>query len=182
MRLFVGIEFPSAVLDKLAGYQAALRKSGASGRFKRRDNFHLTLKFLGEIPAEKIAELTDQLTASTATFRPFSLKLGQLGRFGQGEVTRVLWLDVAGETGQLKSLQANVEKELAQLGFKSDRRPWQPHITLAQDVRLAASLPWGQCPLPQVSFAVTEFALVLSEEIDRKRVYTPIHTFPLRGE
>jgi 2'-5' RNA ligase len=181
MRLFVGIEFPAKIIDALAAVQGELRAHCERGRFKRRENFHLTLKFLGEVAAGDLSLLTGPLAKVAAGFDPFRLQLGRLGQFGGGGAIRVAWVDVAGDTEPLKSLQGQVEEVLATLGFQLENRPWRPHITLAQDVVLAAGAPsWAAYKIDRTAFSVAEFAVILSEEIDRRRVYTPIHRFPLK--
>lgn len=181
MRLFVGIEFPENIIAALEQIQGRLRQNSERGRFKRRENFHLTLKFLGEVPAAQADRLAASLAAAAAD-RPFSIALGRLGQFGAGSPIRTVWVDVAGDLGPLADLQRAVEQALVPLGFPAERRPWRPHITLAQDVTLVPGAPsWDAYAVDRAPFAVTEFALILSEERDRKRIYTPIETFTLPG-
>ena len=179
MRLFIGIEFPPTVAAALAKCQNDLRQRAERGRFKRQENFHLTLQFLGEVPADE-AERISQTLKGVGGGGPLTLQLGQLGQFGHGSPIRVVWVDVAGDTERLKTLQEKVQQELANIGFPPERRPWRPHITLAQDVAFTGGTPaWNEFPVDPAPFTVTEFDLILSEEIERRRVYTPIHRFPL---
>ncbi len=182
MRLFVGIEFPEKIVAALAAVQAELRGHSQRGRFKRRENFHLTLKFLGEVPAADVPLLTPPLAAVAAAAAPFVIGLGRVGQFGSGSPVRTVWADVAGDLERLQSLQGKVEQALVPAGFPAERRPWRPHVTLAQDLVLAPGAPpWGVYKADVTRFTVQEYALILSEEIDRRRVYTPIARFPLRG-
>jgi 2'-5' RNA ligase len=182
MRLFVGIELPEKIIAALEAVQAELRGRSQRGRFKRRENFHVTLKFLGEVPAADVPLLVPPLTAAAAAGGSFAISLGRLGQFGGGVPVRTVWVDVAGETAALAALQGRVEQELAGHGFPREQRAWRPHITLAQDVVLQPGAPpWGAYRIDRATFTVREFALILSEEIDRRRVYTPIRRFPLPG-
>ncbi|HMM20225.1 MAG TPA: RNA 2',3'-cyclic phosphodiesterase [Selenomonadales bacterium] len=182
MRLFVGIEFPPAAEAALAKCQDDLRRRAERGRFKSRENFHLTLQFLGEVPEDGIARLRQALKEA-AGGGPFTLRLGRLGQFGQDNPVRVVWVDVGGDAERLQALQARVRQVLAGAGFPAERRRWQPHITLAQDVLFAGKTPaWSEIPVDPVPFAVTEFTLLLSEERERRRVYTPLYRFSLRED
>jgi 2'-5' RNA ligase len=182
MRLFIGIEFPEKTVAVLAAVQAELRGHSQRGRFKRRENFHLTLKFLGEVPSSDVPLLAPPLAAVAAAEAPFAIRLGRLGQFGAGSPIRTVWADVAGDLGRLQSLQGKVEQALVPAGFPAERRPWRPHVTLAQDVALAPGAPpWSAYRVDGTRFTVREYALILSEEIDRRRVYTPIARFPLKG-
>lgn len=178
MRLFVGIEFPTRILEGLALCQEAVRAKAAKGRFKRRENFHLTLKFLGEVATDRLPELQKVLGAIREP--RFSLHLGHLGQFGGGNPVRVVWVDVAGDMAQMIRLQQRVEAGLGPIGFAAESRPWRPHITLAQDVVFAGEKPdWNKVAVPQDLFVAEEFALILSEEVERRREYTPIQRIPL---
>ena len=182
MRLFIGIEFPERVIAALAAAQSELRGNSVRGRFKRRENFHLTLKFLGEVPSADVALLTAPLTAVAAAAGPFAIGLGKVGQFGSGSPVRTVWVDAAGDLGRLQDLQGRVEQALVPLGFPAERRPWRPHVTLAQDVvPVPAAPPWSAYQVDDRPFTVTEYALILSEEIDHRRLYTPIARFPLQG-
>ncbi len=97
MRLFIGIEFPEKIVVALAAVQAELRGYSQRGRFKRRENFHLTLKFLGEVPSGGVPLLTPPLAAIAAANGPFAIGLGRLGQFGSGSPIRTVWADVAGD-------------------------------------------------------------------------------------
>lgn len=181
MRLFVAVEFPPLLIEALTAAQQDIRLHAEKGRFKRSENFHLTLKFLGETPPAAIDRLTACLQQAAKQSRPFTLSLGQPGLFGARPPIRTIWLGLSGETEKLQALQQAVETACLTAGFAAEQRPYSPHITLAQAV---IPRPGGSClpqEVPSHSFAVHEFALVQSEEKDRKRVYTPLHCFPLKA-
>ncbi len=122
------------------------------------------------------------LAAAATAVGPFAAGLGRLGQFGGGVPVRTVWVDVGGETAALQALQGRVEQALAGCGFPPEQRAWRPHITLAQDVvPLPGAPPWSAYQVGRTTFKVREFALILSEEIDRRRVYTPIERFTLQG-
>lgn len=178
MRLFVAVEFPPRVMDALAAVQREIREKVERGRFKRGENFHLTLKFLGETPARTVDKLADLLEPAAKQHSAFRLTLGEVGTFGSRPPIRVVWLGLGGELEKLLALQQAVEAACEQAGFARERRAYSPHITLAQEVLPRAGQDF-MSRLPEVAFAVSEYALVLSEEKDRKRIYTPLKTFQL---
>lgn len=181
MRLFVAVEFPPFIIEALIAAQQDIRLQAEKGRFKRSENFHLTLKFLGETSPAAIGRLTGCLRQAAEQSNPFTLSLGQPGIFGARPPVRVVWLGLSGETDGLQMLQQAVEAACQAAGFAAERRAYSPHITLAQDV---TPRPGSSClpqKVPSHSFAVDEFVLVKSEEKDRKRVYTPLHCFPLKA-
>lgn len=107
MRLFIGIEFPPEIIDGLCSLQDELRGLIKSGRFPVRENLHLTLQFLSEIPENRIAEINCELEAVALQHSTFQLSLGdRLGCFGQANPVRVVWLGIDGEVDALLCLQA----------------------------------------------------------------------------
>jgi 2'-5' RNA ligase len=121
MRLFIAIEFEDAA-DYLKQIQEQLPDAKAT--FPKQ--FHLTLKFLGEVEEDKVEEIKNKL--SKVKFEPFAAKLGEIGVFPSESFIRVVWVGV--EDGEkIIQLQQEIENTLTE--FKQDKR-FHPHITLAR--------------------------------------------------
>lgn len=98
---------------------------------------HLTLKFLGEItPAQ--AEQVKAGVQKAASGGAFTLRVGQLGCFPNPRRPKVLWVGIEGEVDKLQQLRDTVEAEIAPLGFPTEDRPFNPHLTLARTHRRTA--------------------------------------------
>jgi RNA 2',3'-cyclic 3'-phosphodiesterase len=148
MRMFVAIGLPPAVQVALAVARQFIQERAqsvgcaqelaTSARWVRPEGSHLTLKFLGNVPAEKTQAIGASLAQASAGIAPFPLEVGQIGAFPSLRRARVLWLGLSGDLEALGKLQAAVERELAALGFPVENRPFHPHLTLA---RLEAGLP-----------------------------------------
>ena len=134
IRTFVAIELPSDVLDALAAVQEKLRRGpgGAAGRWVKKEGIHLTLKFLGEVPSEKLQAIDQAVARACSNHPTFTLRVGSLGCFPNVRRPRVVWVGVHEETGQLAALQKDIERELAGLGFPPEVRAFTPHLTLAR--------------------------------------------------
>jgi len=133
LRLFVACELPPAVRDALGHVQEELRARGAGRlRWVRPEGIHLTLKFLGEVPAAKREAVENALAA--AVVAPFALdvRLGSLGGFGGRQRLRVIWVGLEGDVEGLAELAALIEEALGPLGFPREGRPFAPHLTLAR--------------------------------------------------
>lgn len=184
MRAFIGINFNTGVKNGISEVQSIVRQNTERGRFKYVGNFHITLKFLGEIQKDDIREINQVLTESSSLCKSFSLGIDKLGFFkGRGSI-HALWLGLGGELDSLIALQNSIEEGLADKGFKKDEKPYTPHITIAQDLILKTD--FGELEkavdlsiIP--SFWVKEISLIKSEQIQGKRIYTPISTFQLKG-
>jgi 2'-5' RNA ligase len=125
IRLFVALTLPADVRRRLAALC-----SGVSGaRWQRLDQFHLTLRFIGEVDeatGREIAEALDQVAIT-----PFPLAIAGVGSFGDRRRPQVLWAGVRPEP-ELERLQGRIESTLQRAGLPAERRKYQPHVTLAR--------------------------------------------------
>ncbi len=133
LRLFVACELPSEMKAALASLQDALRKKGAPRvRWVRPEGIHLTLKFLGAVPREKVAAICEALAPTVQGIPPLALSLAEVGTFGDRRGPRVVWVGTQGDLEPLARLQQRVERALEPLGFPPERRAFSPHLTLAR--------------------------------------------------
>lgn len=95
------------------------------------ERLHLTLKFLGEQPADRASALEGALAPVAARQAPLTLAMGGLGAFPNLRAPRVVWLGVAPDA-RLELLQHDVEHGCAALGFALDGRAFRPHVTLGR--------------------------------------------------
>ena len=134
MRLFVAAYPPPAACDDLAECLAGLNVTmaaarGVNTRLARRDTWHLTLAFLGEVDDEKAPRAVGALERVAAD--PPRLRLTGGGRFGRSRFT-VLWVGVGGEREPLIGLARQVRRELKRNRLPFDDRQFKPHLTVAR--------------------------------------------------
>jgi 2'-5' RNA ligase len=125
MRMFIAIELPSEVKAHLAELQKKL--DGHFAQLILAKEIHLTLKFLGEVDEQKIAEIKQKL--EKVDFGSFDASLGKPGVFPNESYVRVVWIGVE-PAESIIALQNKIEKSLAGL-FEQDTR-FSPHLTLAR--------------------------------------------------
>jgi 2'-5' RNA ligase len=134
LRVFVALNLPEATRQALWRAAAPLRDLGLPVRWARPDGVHLTLKFLGEVPEQRDAELRAALTRAVQGARALPLALGGFGAFPDFQRPRVVWAGVAPDPA-LELLQHRVEEAFAPLGFPTEARPFHPHLTLGRASR-----------------------------------------------
>jgi len=134
IRTFVAIELSAAIKSELARVQEMLKEKIATPhlRWVDAENVHLTLKFLGNVPQDRIQETAAALREACAGLSPFTMAISGLGCFPSTNNPRVVWVGVQEKTGSLKRLQERVEENLAILGFKPEGQPFRPHLTLGR--------------------------------------------------
>jgi 2'-5' RNA ligase len=113
-RLFVAISPPEDVKDKIEKAQQYLRRAlpGNIVRWTRREQFHLTLKFLGNVAATRMNELTEALHNACDGAGTLRLRAERIGFFPGARVPRVLWVGVHDKQNLLPQLQERVEMNL----------------------------------------------------------------------
>jgi 2'-5' RNA ligase len=139
MRLFIAIPLPDEVRDRVAAVQERLKKVPADVAWVRSEKFHLTLKFLGEVPDEKVAPVADVLSAAVRKFAPFAASLHGLGAFPAMCSPRVVWVGIRDGRQPLAELAEAVDGALQAVGFVREQRPYSAHLTLGR-VRSSGNL------------------------------------------
>ena len=140
IRSFIAIELPGELKSGLSQLQAQLKAAGhAPVKWVDPYSIHLTLKFLGNIDADRVDEITRVMEAAAREISPFHLEVRGLGAFPNLRRVQVVWVGVGGEVEQLGQLQRRLESGLAPLGFAPESREFRPHLTIAR-LRERASL------------------------------------------
>ena len=125
IRLFVAVPFPVEVRERLA-----LMSGGIPGaRWTAVDNFHLTVRFIGEVDRHGY----DDVVAALGRVRApgFDLTLARIDQFGKGDKARVLWIGVE-KNPPLLHLHERIESALVRAGLEPEGRKYSPHVTLAR--------------------------------------------------
>lgn len=130
MRLFVALDIPEEVRSALAALAAKLRPACKDAGWPRIEGLHVTLKFIGETPAENATKIQAAL-ASLPPRSPIPINFRGLGFFPNDRRPRVLWAGVQANAN-LASLAAAVDAALEPLGFPQEMRTFSPHLTLAR--------------------------------------------------
>ena len=168
MRLFIAAE-PHGAEEALAETLAALRDS-VRGRFVAPGSLHVTLAFLGDVPASRVDAASAALAAGCAQINgPFPVTLGDLGSFGKRS-RAILWQGFR-DAGALPELAAAVRAELTAAGFEFDRKSFRAHITLMRNADLSS----GALPTPYPADALIESAVLFRSDLSGPHpVYEPL--------
>jgi 2'-5' RNA ligase len=171
MRLFVALDLPWSLRERLSDLAMGL----AGARWVAPENYHITLRFIGEMPGHKAEEIDLALAALRA--RGFSLELAGVGTLEKAGRVTALWAGVA-RNPALEHLRGKIDTALQRAGVPAERRRFAPHVTLARlddraaEPRLAS---WVQShnlfrsePVP-----VEHFTLFSSQLGKEQSVYTP---------
>ena len=183
MRAFVALEVSGQVLDALVGFQGALASTGADIKLVERENFHLNLKFLGEISEKQGTEVKERLKALSVPGAV--VDLNGAGAFPSSSKPRVVW---AGVSQKHEALVVPIAQEVIRLleGIgEQDDRPYRPHITLArvrstQNLRALGNLLRENSDRGFGQVSLSEVKLKSSQLTPAGPVYKDMGVYPLR--
>lgn len=130
MRLFVAVFPPEPERAHLRQCLTAGGRRRAAFRLTPVQRWHVTLAFLGEVPATRLPEV-ERAVASVRRREPICLRIAGGGSFGGRRGSRVLWAGLDGDVPALVSMQANLRMALEAAGLPHDERPFTPHLTVA---------------------------------------------------
>lgn len=185
LRSFVAIPLAPGLRRDLAAWQRTLAARVGGVKWVEEENFHLTLKFLGDTPRHAVGDIQAALERVAAEHGPFEMVLREAGVFPPAGTPRVLWVGADGGEA-LASLQRGVDEALAALGWKPEDRAFQPHLTVGRVRRegprgdlgpaliTARNRVWG-------AMVVDGFALMQSTLTPRGPIYRELKHFPLAG-
>ena len=175
-RLFTGLAVPAQIADALRAYQGGL----PGARWIEPGDFHVTLRFLGDVEATTADDVVEAL--SEMRMRPaLTVTLDGLGIFG-GDKPRALYASVSPDAG-LTDLQAEQERLVRRAGVEPERRKFTPHVTLARLRRdatpEAAAFYLSQAPVfAPLAFAVDRVTLFSARESTGGGPYVAEAEFP----
>ncbi|MEA4815484.1 MAG: RNA 2',3'-cyclic phosphodiesterase [Lachnospiraceae bacterium] len=141
MRTFIAVEFNDELKNHMDGLAKYISKYSKTGNFTRRDNYHLTLRFIGETPTSDIELLCEAIQETAVRNEGFELFLSELGEFKR-ESKSVVWAGIKDDKRELSRLASSLEKSLELQGFPRDKKKFSPHITLGREVSLIRDLKY----------------------------------------
>lgn len=175
-RLFTGIEVPANI-----GFLLSLKRGGLQGaRWIDPENYHITLRFIGDVDRSTANEVVDGLDRLAMT-EGFSIRLDHLGAFG-GDKPRALFAGVENNEA-LHRLQGAQERIMQRLGLAPEGRKFVPHVSLARlrgtTAMEVARFLAGAGQFEPLAFPVTRFVLFSSRDSVGGGPYRVEEAYPL---
>jgi 2'-5' RNA ligase len=165
MRIFIGIDLDPEVRARIERFLEGVEGFASEARWVRPEALHITLKFIGEQPPERVEAITERLRRVEGS--AFEIRAGGYGFFPTAMAPRVFWIGIhAGP--QLAELAESIDIATAELGIPREDRPYSPHLTLARAGagRRSGSPKWRKGDGPNATFAVLEKRLAAMADLD----------------
>ena len=176
LRLFIAINFTNEIKDQLNKLAFELKKNTLSGRFTLRDNFHLTLVFIGETKDMERAIEAMEESIKKLRFSPFTISMEGLGKF-KGRDKDIYWVGIK-DNPFLNKLNETLTLELRKSEFNIKEQEFKPHLTLGRDVKLKKdfNLEDFKATIPKMLMEVDKIELMKSHRVNGKLTYTVVYT------
>lgn len=185
LRLFIAVEVPEAHKLSIERAIQKLRMAVPEARWTPRESWHVTVKFLGEVPDDRFDDVVRVARKVASDASSTDSNLTDVGAFPSLRRARVLWLGLDDSSGALARLAKNLESRYGRRGFRKESRDLHPHLTLA---RLRVPRPLaseveeaGPYKLETSSFPISEAVLFRSHLSPKGATYEALEKFPLTG-
>lgn len=179
-RIFIAVDISDEVRRKVSDYIETLRREFKNLKvgWEQAEKLHITLKFLGDAEAEKVADVIKICEKISANLQRFSVKIEKTGVFPNLKKARILWLGLQEETNSLKKIYDLLENECEKIGFRKEKRNFKPHLTLARIRQPNKSFELAKKHLEKdfepVRFEVSEIVIYESKLQKAGSVYFPV--------
>jgi len=185
-RTFLALPTDEAIVQRLVDAQGALSAAGAKVRWVARANLHMTVKFLGDVGDDQLADVCDLARRTAGQVEPFDYAIRRLSAVPPTGALRMVWAGVDDPAGRLEWLNAMIEDAYAGMGFKMENRRFRPHLTLG---RVKGARNVGRLRDAVGRFAAADFGtqsatelIVFASELTRDGpIYSALATAPLGG-
>lgn len=187
-RIFCAAELSEQVRVQLQEHIDRLREDvpEVAASWSRVENVHLTLKFLGNVPMDRMQTISDAAARTVNEFSAFQISIGNTGVFPRPSRAQVLWIGVSDPSGKLSALQEGFENECATKGFAKEDRAFRPHLTIARIRKPEGARRLADAHLSRqfesISVTLTELIVFRSELSSKGSKYTPISRHQLSND
>jgi 2'-5' RNA ligase len=176
MRCFIAIDLPEEIKEHLYSIQEMLPE--ADMKRVEKENFHLTLSFLGEITDSQLKQMNSAL--STVKFEKFKSNIGKLGYFPSQRDIRVLWVGLE-PSEKVKEIYSKIHEKIKNLFSLDDR--FESHITLARikfiDSREEFIKKLSAIEIEKKEFEVSSFSVKKSTLTRNGPIYENVSSFAM---
>jgi 2'-5' RNA ligase len=149
MRLFIALDIPDAIRDRIARFVEGISGFAPDARWAKPESLHLTLKFIGEQPDSAVDQVKQAL--STIESSAPEIHFRGYGFFPTAKSARVFWIGMEA-SAQLATLAAAIDDEMAKLGIPKEDHAFSPHLTLARSAGGSGSPRRNKADAPNRTF------------------------------
>jgi len=179
MRLFISLDFNNKIKDYLKEVQYIVKTCAQKGNYTKYDNFHLTLRFLGEVSENEVTKICDILDIVQKKVKRFTINIGDIKSFYRKD-KHIVYVDIIKNKTKLYNLAKTLNTFVDEVIPIKQKYKFKPHITIAREVVFKKTSSLTQINDFDEDILVKSISLIKSSR-DKYRglIYTPIYTINL---
>ncbi|MCE5313430.1 MAG: RNA 2',3'-cyclic phosphodiesterase [Armatimonadota bacterium] len=184
IRTFAAVLIDEDIRRKVAEVQSQVKKLAPDVKWVAPENFHITLKFLGDVREDNMSQVIAALEEAVQGFSAFDLAISGVGAFPNPARARVVWVGSSDGCEKMVELASSIDKKLSELGFEKEEKSFKAHITIGRvkTSRFLRALAEGIGKVDADNLGiqrVSGVALMQSELGREGPTYTPIRVIKL---
>ncbi len=166
MRTFIAAEINNEMKEKIDSFIFKTYKELGNNNIKwvKKDNLHITVKFLGETEPELIKPIEEKIYKAISNIESFNIELRTIGVFPDTKFPKVLWIGITTGEPELTKIFNLIEKSLVELNIKPETKKFQPHLTIARIKKITnvqkiksylqkyQNVDFGRCQIKYITF------------------------------
>lgn len=141
LRLFMALVPPHSIRTNMRSFQEEVKEQLGGVKWVASRKLHITLKFLGDVPENKLSRVRDIARDVTEDFQPMEVVFQSFGSFPERGTPSVFWAGCS-ESEALKSLHEQFNERLTEVGVEKETRSFHPHVTLGRVKDRSSLGPW----------------------------------------
>ncbi|MBI5206678.1 MAG: RNA 2',3'-cyclic phosphodiesterase [Candidatus Firestonebacteria bacterium] len=190
IRTFVAIDFGQELKNKINELYKELSPLSTFVKWTKPENIHITLKFFGAFPTNKLNLLYNILKRTLNEIKPFNIKISGIGAFPNLKKPQIIWIGITEGAYELQTLQTNLDKHLISASLcEAEKKPFNPHITIA---RIKSSVGINKY-IDKIDFNNQKFINIGIQNVNELRLiksmltssgpeYSLVKAFPFKGK
>ena len=188
IRSFLAFELPPEMGEQIEAVSKELQRLALPVRWVKVHNIHLTIVFLGSVDEDALDAIKEKVPQVVKGLSTIRTRLKGVGAFPNWRRPRVIWVGMNGDIERLSNLRDALQRELEVLGFKPEKRPFRPHLTLGRFkgvIERDEDLKWildRHHDMSSELYSLNELVLFKSDLKPDGPVYTKMASWPLRME
>ena len=183
MRLFIAAQIENENKKIIYEIQKQYKALSIKGTFTKNENYHITLKFMGEVEKELIPKIIFVMDRAAEETAPFVFTSGNTGCFKKNDGS-LLYLGINNGAENLWKLSTLLEEELYKSGFKKEGKVFNPHITLGRRIKFKNdfNIITKEITLPGITFDCSSITLMESFIEKGGSCYNPLYNAKFQGK
>jgi 2'-5' RNA ligase len=178
-RLFVAAHIPDDLKEQIISIRTSIYKGSENIKWERKEKFHFTLKFLGDVEESRNEEIANALSGALGNQKKIRCEFDKFGFFYKNRVPKILWLGLK-HNEKLMMLAEKVDNCLSDIGFSREKRKFKPHLTILRirgNENFSELMKFKDVNLSELTFFCDSVSLIKSVLKPESSVYYSIIKF-----